>query len=113
MGQPKFEIKNSTNEKFYFNLKAGNGEPILTSQMYASKQGCENGITSVKVYAPEDSSYEKKVASNDKYFFILKAKNGETIAKSEMYNSTQARDHGIVSVKTNAPIAETYDLTAV
>ncbi|MBP2834285.1 YegP family protein, partial [Aquimarina sp. U1-2] len=75
------------------------------------KQGCKSGVNSVKVHAPEDSNYEKKVAINGKYFFILKAKNGETIGKSEMYNSTQARDHGIVSVKTNAPIAEIQDLT--
>ena len=111
MGQPKFEIEISTNDKFYFNLKAGNGEVILTSQMYASKQSCKSGITSVKAHAPEDSNYEKKVATNSKYFFVLKAINGETIGKSEMYNSIQARDNGIVSVKTNAPIAETYDLT--
>lgn len=111
MGQPKFEIKNSTNDKFYFNLKAGNGEPILTSQMYVSKQGCENGIASVKVHAPENGNYERKIATNGKYFFVLKATNGETIGKSEMYNSAQARDHGITSVKANAPIAETHDLT--
>lgn len=111
MGLPKFEIKNSTNNKFYFNLKSGNGEVILTSQMYRSKQGCESGISSVKVHAPEDSNYERKGATNDKYFFILKAKNGETIGKSKMYNSIQARDNGIRSVKTNAPIAETHDLT--
>ncbi len=113
MGQPKFEIKNSANDKSYFNLKAGNGEVILTSQMYSSKQGCESGITSVKVHAPEDSNYEKKVATNGKYFFILKAINGATIGKSEMYNSTYGRDHGMTSVKANAPIAEIHDLTAV
>jgi uncharacterized protein YegP (UPF0339 family) len=43
-----FEIHKSENEKFYFILKAKNGEPICTSEMYESKQGCYKGIDSVK-----------------------------------------------------------------
>lgn len=53
MGKPKFEIKKRTDEKFMFNLKAGNGEIILTSQGYTTKQGCKNGISSVKENASE------------------------------------------------------------
>jgi hypothetical protein len=111
MGQAKFEIKKSTNDKFYFNLKAGNGEVILTSEMYESKQGCKNGIESVKENAPDDEKYDRKTASSDQYYFNLKAGNGETIGKSEMYESKQGRDNGIESVKTNAPIASIVDLT--
>jgi uncharacterized protein YegP (UPF0339 family) len=111
MGQAKFEIKKSSNDKFYFNLKAGNGEPILTSEMYESKQGCENGIDSVKKNAPNDENYERKTASSNQYYFNLKAGNGEPIGKSEMYESKQGRDNGIESVKTNAPTAEVVDLT--
>ena len=58
MGQAKFEIEKSSNDKFYFNLKAGNGEVILTSQMYGGKQSCENGISSCLLYtspSPRDS----------------------------------------------------------
>jgi hypothetical protein len=111
MGQSKFEIKKSTNNQFYFNLKAGNGEIILTSEMYITKQGCKNGIESVKENAPDDEKYDRKTASSDQYYFNLKAGNGETIGKSEMYESKQGRDNGIESVKTNAPIASIVDLT--
>lgn len=49
MAFPKFEIKKSSNSKFYFNLcSKGNGEIIATSEMYNSKQSCENGIAAVK-----------------------------------------------------------------
>lgn len=48
MGKPRFIIEKSKNDKFYFNLLAGNGEPIATSEMYESKQGCKVGIQSVK-----------------------------------------------------------------
>ena len=49
MAFPKFEIKKSSNSKFYFNLKSkGNGEIIATSEMYNSKQSCKDGIAAVK-----------------------------------------------------------------
>lgn len=111
MGKPKFEIKNARNDQFIFNLKAGNGEIILTSETYVTKQGCKNGIDSVKTNSPDDDNYDRKKSSNNKYYFNLKAGNGEIIGKSEMYETSQGRDNGIASVKTNASNAETVDLT--
>jgi len=49
----KFEIKKSSNGKYHFNLKAGNGEIIATSEMYESKASAKNGIESVKKNAPK------------------------------------------------------------
>ena len=43
-----FDRKESTNGKPYFNLKAGNGQIIGTSEMYESEAARENGIESVK-----------------------------------------------------------------
>lgn len=48
MGKPKFEIKKSSNNQFYFNLKAGNGQVIVTSETYTTKQSCEHGIEVTK-----------------------------------------------------------------
>jgi uncharacterized protein YegP (UPF0339 family) len=48
----KFALKKSTNGKYHFNLQAGNGEIIATSQMYESKESAEKGIESVRVNAP-------------------------------------------------------------
>jgi len=42
----RFELKNTASGEFMFNLKAGNGETILTSERYTSKQGALNGIES-------------------------------------------------------------------
>lgn len=49
----RYDRKIAKNGQYYFNLKAGNGEIIGTSQMYASISGRDNGIESVKVNAPE------------------------------------------------------------
>lgn len=49
---PKFELKKSKNNKFYFNLTAKNGQVIATSEMYSTKSAAENGIRSTKENAP-------------------------------------------------------------
>ncbi len=105
----KFVITKRTNGEYQFNLKAGNGQVILASEGYAAKSSCENGIESVKKNAQDDSKFEKKTSSNGKYYFSLKASNGQIIGSSEMYESTAARDNGIESVQKNAPGADTDD----
>ena len=49
----KFVLKRSNNGKFHFNLQAGNGEIICSSEMYDSKASAERGIESVRMNAPE------------------------------------------------------------
>lgn len=102
----KFELKKSKNDKFYFNLKAGNGQVILTSEMYESKPAAMNGIESVKKNAAEDSRFEKRVNTANEPYFILKAGNGQEIGRSEYYSSEAALNNGIESVKKNTPEAE-------
>lgn len=100
-----FVKKTASNGQYYFTLKAGNGQVILTSEMYASGAGRDNGIDSVKENAPKDERYEKKSSTSGKLYFNLKAGNGQVIGTSEMYESESGRDNGIASVKENAPEA--------
>lgn len=106
----KFIIK-TTATGFKFDLKAANGQIILTSEVYTTKAACINGIESVKKNAPEDSRYERKESENGKPMFNLKAINGQVIGTSELYESVAARENGIESVKKNAPDAEIEDTT--
>jgi uncharacterized protein YegP (UPF0339 family) len=107
----KFDLKKSTSGKFYFNLKAGNGQIILTSEMYEAKGGATNGIESVKRNAPDDKRYERKQTKDGEPYFVLKAGNGEIIGRSENYSSTASMENGIESVKENAPTAAVEDNT--
>ncbi|MDH6305869.1 uncharacterized protein YegP (UPF0339 family) [Parabacteroides sp. PF5-5] len=107
----KFEITKRKNGEFQFNLKAGNGEIILTSEGYVAKESCKKGIESVKKNGPLDARYERKEAKNGKPFFNLKASNGQIIGTSEMYASESGREKGIESVKKNSAIADVVDLT--
>jgi uncharacterized protein len=107
----KFTLKKARNGEIYFNLLAGNGEIILTSETYKAKAGAKNGIESVRTNAPDDSRYERK-QSGAQHYFVLKAANRKVIGRSETYTTTAAMEKGIASVKKNAPGAKVEDLTA-
>jgi uncharacterized protein YegP (UPF0339 family) len=107
----KFQIQKSADGHFYFHLKAGNGEIIFNSQQYKAKASAEGGIDSVKTNAVVDAHYERKTSHSDQPYFTLKAANGETLGRSQMYSSTAAMEKGIESVKANAPGAAVEDVT--
>jgi hypothetical protein len=106
----KFEVSVRKNGEFQFNLKATNGQVILSSEGYNTKAACLNGIESVKKNAPEIKRFEKKVAKNGKPFFCLKATNGQVIGQSQMYASEKTCDNGIASVMKNAPDAPVVEI---
>lgn len=108
----KYELKKSANGKFHFNLKASNGQIILSSEMYESKDAAGNGIESVRKNGGDDKNFEKKDSSGGQPYFNLKASNGQVIGRSEMYNTVDARDNGIESVKTNSGSTTVDDQTA-
>ena len=108
----KFEIKAGTTGKFRFNLKASNGQIVLTSEAYESRSAAVKGITSVKKNAGNDKRFERKVAKDGSPYFVMKAANGEPIGKSEMYKSTKSMENGVASVAKNAPDAPVVDANA-
>lgn len=109
----KFELKKSKNDKFVFNLLATNGQVILTSEVYDSRAGALGGIEAVRKNAPEDRRFGRLSARDGSPYFTLKAGNGQVIGQSQMYSGAKARDAGIESVQTHAPLAGVDDQTAV
>ncbi len=105
----KFVINKRKSGEFQFNLKAGNGQVILSSEGYTTKAACMNGVDSVKKNSQDDSKFDRLTAKNGKFYFNLKATNGQIIGSSEMYESAAARDNGIESVKKNAPEADVVE----
>ena len=115
----KFVIK-TVKSGVKFDLKAGNGEVIATSEVYTSMAACKNGVESVRknssVAALEDQTaedfvqqknpkFEMYVDKAGEYRFRLKARNGEIIAVSEGYKAKAGCLNGIESVRKNAPEA--------
>ena len=100
-----------------FNLVAGNGQIIGTSEIYSSEKSCMNGIESVGKNAPaaaiEDQTvegfaqekcpkFEVYTDKSGEFRFRLKARNGEIILASESYKAKASCLNGIESVKKNA-----------
>ena len=112
----KFVVK-ETATGFKFDLKAGNGEVIATSEVYSSEASCLKGVASVQKNAPVAAVEDQTVAGyaaekhpkfelyTDKageFRFRLKATNGQIIAVSEGYKAKASCENGIASVKKNA-----------
>jgi len=104
-----FELKKS-GEKFHFVLKSGNGQVVLSSQMYASKSGAMNGIESIQSNCGDDKCFERKTAKNGKFHFNIKSTNGQIIGSSQMYAAEAGMNNGIESVQKNAPGADVKEV---
>ncbi len=113
----KFVIKQAKTG-FMFNLKAGNGEVIATSEIYTTLDACKNGIASVQKNAPiaaiEDQTakdfqteknpkFEVYADKRGEFRFRLKAANGQIIAVGEGYKAKASCLNGIASIRKNAP----------
>ncbi|WP_324720158.1 YegP family protein [Salinimicrobium sp. HB62] len=106
----KFEIKKDKSGQFIFNLKARNGQIILSSEAYKTKASCLNGIASVQKNSQVNERFEiKEVPSGHR--FNLKSTNGQVVGSSETYSSKAALEKGIASVKKNSPDATIDDLS--
>jgi len=116
----KFAVK-ETKTGFKFDLKAGNGQVIATSEVYSTAAACKNGVASVQKNAPVANVEDQTAAGyaeaknpkfeiyKDKageFRFRLKATNGQIIAVSEGYTTMNSCENGIASVKKNAADAE-------
>ncbi len=114
----KFVVK-TTATGVKFDLKAGNGEIIASSEIYKSEASCLKGIESVRknsAAAVEDQTvegfetiknpkFEIYTDKSGEYRFRLKARNGEIIATGEGYKAKKSCLNGIESIKKNAPEA--------
>ena len=119
----KFVVK-EVKTGFKFDLKAGNGEVIATSEVYTAEQSCLNGIESVRKNAVdaklEDQTVENfETVTNPKFEvyvdkagefrFRLKARNGEIIAISEGYKAKASALNGIAFSVANVFLQSTLN----
>ena len=116
----KFVIR-KTNTGIKFDLKAGNGEVIATSEVYSYPEACKKGIASVQKNAPvaavenqtvegyaveKHPKFEVYLDKNGESRFRLKASNGQVIAASEGYATKASCLNGVESVRRNAADAK-------
>lgn len=104
-----FEVKKAKNGEYHFNLKSSNGQVILSSQMYSTRESALRAVSSVQANAASEDRYVRKEAKKG-FHFVLKATNGWVIGSSEIYNTEAAMEKGVASVKSNGPRAKIVEL---
>lgn len=101
----KFVVSKGKDGQDYFALKASNGEVILQSEGYSTRAACSAGIESVRKNAAMEGRFECHTAKDGRAYFVLKASNGQQIARSQMYKSESGCRNGMKSVARNAASA--------
>jgi len=107
----KYLLHPAGDAQFHWDLKAGNAQTILSSQLYKAKAGAESGIESCRNNSGDEVRYTRMVSEKNQPYFVLKSGNGEIIGTSQMYSSEAARDAGVASCKENGPTGVTQDDT--
>ncbi|MCB0560451.1 MAG: DUF1508 domain-containing protein [Phaeodactylibacter sp.] len=100
----KFVVFQGADEKYYFHLRAANGEIILQSEGYTTFRSAQNGVETVRKNAAPERFEERQTEGGDPYF-VLKSGNHQVIGRSEVYSSSAAMRDGIQSVIKNASTA--------
>ncbi len=96
--------KRDSESPFSFVFKDGE-KVIIKSENYKAKKSALNGIESVKKNCQIDARYEFKTAKNGKFFFNIKASNGQIVGTSGFFNTEEERDKAIEKLKKEAPDA--------
>ena len=107
-----YDLKHGADgQRYRFNLKAANGEIILISEAYETKESALKGIESVRKHSMDEAHFERKTSKRAELYFVLKAASGQIIGMSEMYSSEAACENGIASVRKNGRTAQLRDHT--
>ena len=93
--QPVVRFAEENNKQFYFNLRAANGEMVVTSETGKTQAGANNGIASVEKNGPNCLRDDMKMDKRGQYYFILKAANHQVIGKSKSYTTATNMEKGI------------------
>jgi len=96
--------KREGDSPFSFVFKDGD-RVIVKSETYKSKRSALNGIESVKKNCQIDSRYEIKQAKNGKFYFNIKAANGQIVGTSTFFNTEEEMKAAIEKLKKEAPNA--------
>ena len=102
-----FKLNTTEGGQFNFSLKNDADKTLVKSEQYNTKAAAENGIESVKNNADNAARYDAKTSDSGKFYFNLKAGNGQIIGTSPMFADAAARDAAIAETQKVAKEAAT------
>ncbi len=98
--EPKasFNVFKGIDGQYYFNLRARNGEIVLQSEGYTTKESATKGIASVRANGTRASAFTVFEAADGQYAIDLKASNGEIIAQGQRYSTKSNAQKGASTI---------------
>ncbi|HMU48061.1 MAG TPA: YegP family protein [Chitinophagaceae bacterium] len=102
----KFETFVGKDNEHYFRLVNEDGRILLSSEGYTKKDSLMNGIKSVMNNITDPKNCDLKSTDSGKYFFNLKAANGQVIGKSAFWDSKDLRDEWVKRMTWEVPKSE-------
>jgi uncharacterized protein YegP (UPF0339 family) len=94
----RFEVFKGLDSKNYFHLRAKNGEIVLQSQSYTTNAKAKAGVASVQSNGLVAARYTVLNAVDGRFYFVLKAANGQVIARSQLYSTKYSAERGVETV---------------
>lgn len=115
----RFAVLQADSGEFYFNLRAGNGQVIGTSETYVSKSNAERGVAAVKRAVAQaieaeaeagDVRFETVEGSDGKTYVHLRAANGQIVLQTQGYASKSAAEKGVAAIEAAAVQADRFEV---
>lgn len=94
----RVEVLEST-AGFRFNVRAQNGQVVLSSETYTTKAAAWNGAFAVQAASLNAAAFTVKTSTDNRFYFTLTADNGQIVGVSQMYTTKAAAQSGIASVQ--------------
>jgi len=102
----RFVITEGTNGQFYFRLHAKNGATVLQSEGYTSEAAALNGTFSVHSNGQNEGRYDVRQARDGRFYFNIKATNGQVVGTSQMYSTKGSADRAVDAIIDTLPAVE-------
>ncbi|MCB1830506.1 MAG: YegP family protein [Chromatiaceae bacterium] len=99
-------------EPFSFSFINAEGQAVVKSENYKAKKSALSGIESVKKNCLEDARYEMKESKNGKFFFNVKASNGQVVGTSMLFATEADRSKAVAELKSGGPGAAVTEQSA-
>nr|WP_067293546.1 YegP family protein [Marinobacterium profundum] len=104
--------KSQAKEPYTFSFLGADGSSVVRSENYAVKKSCMNGIESVRKNSQAEGRYDLAESKNGKFFFNLKATNGQVVATSSLFASVALRSEAMAFLKAHAPAMPVEEVDA-
>ena len=95
------EIETIDNKEYTFLLKAANGNTLLRSIPFNSKESMLLAIEKLHSSNPSFPIFERKTSHTGKFHIYLKDENNTLIGKSEPYSSEAGMENGLKNIKNS------------